>query len=160
MTAAPELIEIRLLEIPVALRYRSQQHGEELVREMTLISQQAEHFGRESIPNQLVQLAAEVKTTYGKFSAAADEQFEDARARGLEVMPEMVYRLPPTITAFSRHLIKIMDEADEFCRQGQHLLTLATPPDIAAYRMWVLTEIGRQASGQPPTPWPQYTPDA
>jgi hypothetical protein len=47
----------------------------------------------------------------------------------------------------------ILDEVDELCRQGQYLLTLATPPDLVAYRHWLLEEFTRQIAGQEPVAW-------
>jgi hypothetical protein len=50
----------------------------------------------------------------------------------------------------------MLDEVDEFCRQGKHLLTLATPPELVAYRRWYLGEFIAQLAGRPATPWPDY----
>ena len=158
MSSAEELAEVRLLAVPVQLRWRSIQHGEELVREMTLVAQ---HRGRDpdhSLPRRLVDLAVEVRTTYAAFTVKADEQFEAARARGDEFIDEITYHVPPSVGPFARHLIEVLDEADAYCRAGQHLLTLATPPDIAAYRLWVLTEFERQLLGSEPTPWTEFSP--
>ncbi len=51
----------------------------------------------------------------------------------------------------------MLDEADAYCRQGSHLLTLQTPPDQRAFRTWFLAEFLSQLAGGPPTPWPEYT---
>lgn len=155
MTDAPHLVDVRLLEVPVAVRGRSMQHGEELVREMTLVAQ-SEDLPGTALPQRLVQLAKEVRSTYGVFSVKADQEFDAAVARGDEVIDELVYHVPPTMGPFVRHLIEVLDEADAYCRAGQHLLTLATPPDIAAYRLWVLREFERQLAGEPPVPWPRF----
>ena len=50
----------------------------------------------------------------------------------------------------------MLDEADRYCRQGRHLLTLATPDDLLAYRRWYLREIAEQLAGAAPVPWPVY----
>jgi hypothetical protein len=50
----------------------------------------------------------------------------------------------------------MLDEADEYCRSGQALLTLETPPDAKLFRQWYLDEFIGQLSGAPPTPWPEY----
>jgi hypothetical protein len=47
----------------------------------------------------------------------------------------------------------MLDDADEYCREGRHLLTLATPPDLLAYRRWYLQQFVDQARGRPATPW-------
>lgn len=161
MTSSEQLVEVRLLEVPVELRGRSLQHGEELLREMALISQDSEtrdaHGSTRPLPDRLLALAHEVRTTYGALAARADEQYAEAVARGDTYIDALVYQLPITIGPFIRHLIEILDEADDYCRAGQHLLTLATPADVAAYRHWSLTEIERQLAGGAPTSWPDYS---
>ena len=54
-----------------------------------------------------------------------------------------------------RALGDLLDEADAYCAGGQHLLMLATPDDLLAYRRWYLGEFTRQAEGASPVPWPQ-----
>ncbi|MDP9441273.1 MAG: hypothetical protein M3P34_03640 [Actinomycetota bacterium] len=49
----------------------------------------------------------------------------------------------------------MLDEPDEFCRSGNQLLTLATPPELLAFRRWYLREFNAQLQGQPPLPWPE-----
>ena len=156
MSSPPDLHEVRLLAVPVQLRARSKQHGEELVREMTLISQQSDEGEADTLPRRLVEVAREVRTSYGSFTAKADEQFEAALARGDEVVDEITYAVPQSVRAFVQHLVHILEEADAYCRSGQHLLTLATPPDVAAYRRWTLGEFDRQLAGAAATPWPEF----
>ncbi len=43
-----------------------------------------------------------------------------------------------------------------FCLQGQHLLTLATPEPSVRYRRWYLGEFSGQLAGKAPTSWPDY----
>ena len=52
------------------------------------------------------------------------------------------------------------DETDRFCRASEHLLTLASPPDVRAYQDWILGEFVRQTAGLPPIPWPDCQPAA
>jgi hypothetical protein len=157
MSEADQLVEVRLLSVPVRLRGRSMQHGEELVREMTLIAQHSPEQGH-TLPTRLVELAHDIRTNYGALTAAADEAYEEAVARGDEVIDEIVYRVPASLGPFIRHLIEMLDEADAYCRAGEHLLTLATPAELRAYRSWALSEFERQLAGHPPTPWPAYSP--
>ena len=42
------------------------------------------------------------------------------------------------------------------CRQGEHLLTLATPPDCVAYRHWYLAQVADQLEGAQPVSWPEF----
>jgi hypothetical protein len=51
----------------------------------------------------------------------------------------------------------MLDEADEFCRRGRHLLTLETPPELVVFRKWYLQEfIDQIERGAEPTAWPEF----
>jgi hypothetical protein len=50
----------------------------------------------------------------------------------------------------------MLDEADEYCRQGKHLLTLASDDELVRFRWWFLDQIIDQAAGKPPVAWPDY----
>jgi hypothetical protein len=58
--------------------------------------------------------------------------------------------------AAAAHLGDILDEADDYCRSGKLLLTLATPPPLVTYRKWFLSQFTEQAAGSPPTTWADY----
>ena len=49
-------------------------------------------------------------------------------------------------------LTGLLEEADDYCRRGE-LLTLATPPELVAFRNWYLGQVVEQIDGRPPTPW-------
>jgi hypothetical protein len=155
MTDEP-LIQVELLEVPIALRDRAQEHSDELLREMTLISLQIREGDGDALPVRLTQLAANVRETYGAFTASPESEIDAASARGETVVPRVVYVVPPSVGPYVRHLIEILEETDNFCRAGAYLLALASPPDIHAYRIWALLEFERQIAGEPPTPWPEY----
>jgi hypothetical protein len=150
------MVDVTLLGIPMDLRERAQQHSDELVREMTLIALQIREGDGDALPVRLTQLVNEVQKTYGAFSARPDAELEAAAARGDEVVSKIVYTVPRDVGPFARHLIEILEETDEFCREGSYLLALASPPDIHAYRIWVLREFERQVAGERPISWPEY----
>ena len=154
------LVDVVLLGIPIDLRERAQQHSDELVREMTLIAMQIREGDGDALPVRLTQLVAEVQVTYGAFSAQPDAEFEKAVAAGLDVVPKVVYTVPAHVGPFARHLIEILEETDEFCREGSYLLALASPPDIHAYRIWALREFERQIAGEAALSWPEYAASA
>jgi hypothetical protein len=152
-TAEHELIEVRLLGVPIALRERSTQHGDGLLREMTLIAQQAADDS--DVPARLVRLAAEVRDTYSMFTVHANAEMDAAAEAGVESV-DVVYRVPRSVATMCRHILEVIEEADAYCRQGQYLLTLATPPDVLAYQRWIVGEFIRQPSGEPPLSWGDY----
>lgn len=153
----PELIEVELLEVPLGLRNRAQQHSDELLREMTLIALQGSHT--HELPVRLTQLAADVQQNFGAFTAAPEAVIDQAVERGDEVVPRLVYHVPASVGAYCRHLIEILEETDEYCRGGEYLLALASPPEIHGYRIWALLEFERQLAGKAATTWPRYAAD-
>ncbi|MDP8936487.1 MAG: hypothetical protein M3O23_01920, partial [Actinomycetota bacterium] len=48
--------------------------------------------------------------------------------------------MPAEVGPAAAEFNRLLDEADEFCRAGD-LLTLATPPDTAAFRRWFLDHL-------------------
>ncbi|MDQ1726065.1 MAG: hypothetical protein QOK14_110, partial [Frankiaceae bacterium] len=155
---AAALIEVRILGLPVPLRERSTQHGDELVREMTLLAARAEDSSGAHVPQRLVSLAADVRSTYGVFTEHANAQMDAAALAGIPVIDEIVYHVPASTGPFCEHLLAIIDETDEFCRRGDYLLTLATPADVLRYQRWIIGEFVRQIRGEPAIPWPEFQP--
>lgn len=109
------------------------------------------------VPQRLLDMVSEMRGMYGPQIAAADEQFHAAEESGQTAF-DLTYQISRDATVFLRRLDQVLKETDEFCRAGRHLLTLAVPPEIAAYRRWSFDEILRQLDGHPPTPWPGVTP--
>lgn len=157
MTTSPaDLVEVTLLQLPLALRARSAAHSSELMREMELMSIGRETGTTRAVPQRLLQLAQELREVYGPFVDAVDEELDAATDRGEVSVPEVRYLLPPTTKAFLEQIVDVLDELEDFCRQGKHLLLLAAPPDVAAYRDWSIGEVLRQLDGHAATPWPVF----
>ncbi len=153
------LHEVRLLGVPMALHAAAQEQSSELLREMYLIAQQLHASGGEGIgehlPVRLVELVEALTGEYSGWTVAQDRQLQDAVASGVAAI-DLVYQIPIGASAAAAHLGGMLDEADEYCRAGQHLLTLATPPELVRYRQWYLGEFVRQLAGEAATPWSQY----
>ena len=65
---------------------------------------------------------------------------------------DLVHVFPRQALEPVRNPGRALDETDDFCREGQHLLTLETPPDLVAFCQWFVGELERQAAGQA-LPW-------
>ena len=86
-------------------------------------------------------------------------QLEEALAARQPTI-DLDFDLPPDIVDATAHLGTLLDELDDFCREGD-LLTLVTPPDLVAYRRWFLSELEQQIRHQrPPAPWQLDTREA
>ncbi len=94
-----------------------------------------------------------------QFSGMTDEpeqRLADAIDDGTEFIDDHVLHLPPAAGPGSRALGELLEEADAFCRDGQDLLTLATPDDCVVYREWYLSQVIDQVAGAAPVSWPDF----
>ncbi|HEV3363836.1 MAG TPA: hypothetical protein VG795_06790, partial [Acidimicrobiia bacterium] len=66
---------------------------------------------------------------------------------------DLVYRVPAQAKEAAAALKDMLEEADEFCRRGTDLLTLASPPRAVAFRNWFLDQFTIQIDGGQPTRW-------
>lgn len=147
-------VDVHLLQLPVALAARAREHFEGLTREFTLIALNAGEDGAHHVPARLMELVTTITAQFGGINSEADQRLDDAIERGTLVLEDHVLRLPPEAAPATRALGDIIDEADEYCLQGEHLLTLAFPPDLAAYRRWYLGQVLDQLAGKPAVAWP------
>ncbi|HVT64302.1 MAG TPA: hypothetical protein VHD81_04050 [Mycobacteriales bacterium] len=148
------IVEVHLLQLPVQVWARTQQHTDELLREFVLIAQQfrQEEAAAAPVPLRLTQLVEELSGSYGSFSEEQEARLFEAAAAG-EVAIDLTYQVPAGAAPAARHLGDMLNEADEYCRSGEHLLTLETPAELVRFREWFLEEFRRQVAGEPPRPW-------
>jgi anti-sigma B factor antagonist len=146
------LVRVRLVDLPVEVHRRSSEHREALRRELAFI----EHAqAPDAVPARLHALTTELTARYGATTAAQSNQLLGAVAAGEERI-ELEYELPPDIVDATARVGALLDELDDFCREGD-LLTLVTPPDVRAYRLWILEELTAQIrEGRAPRPWPGH----
>lgn len=150
-----DLVTIRLVELPVAVHAKSSEHSDELMREFTYIRAQSSDPDAATVPAKLLDLVDEVTDRFAGFTAGSQAELDDAVATGKESI-DLEYRVPPDVADACIRLGELLDAADQYCREGEVLLTLATPDDLVAYRRWFLDEFVRQAGGESPRPWPAF----
>lgn len=146
-----DLVEVRLLKLPLEVWQRTQEHVDGLLREFALIVSDEE--ARAATPGRLLDLVSQVSAGYGSFSESQRMQMQTSLARG-ETEIDLVYHVPAAAAPAAQQLGDMLDEADEYCRRGDHLLTLATPPEELRFRRWFISQFVDQLRGAPPTPWP------
>lgn len=164
--AERDLRDVRMLELPVQVWAASQEHHDELMREFALmtVGQADADTGADTgadtvsppVPQRLLRLVDDLTRRYAGSSDAQREQLFAAAVRGERVIPELRYSLPRAVGPACDELARMLDEADEYCREGEHLLTLATPDDVRLFRDWYLGQIVVQLEGGPPEPWPDF----
>jgi anti-anti-sigma factor len=150
-----ELIDVRLLDLPVPLHVRTAAHLNGLQRELELI--RIGGADATGVPHRLRLLIDELTDQYGGVGDQPRAELEAAARRGEDTI-DLVYRIPASAGAGSRRLDDLLDQVDEYCRGRGHLLTQVTPPDALDYRRWFLGEFARQCRGDAPVPWPEHRP--
>jgi hypothetical protein len=147
------LVTVRIVGLPVDLHARATEHGEELRREFALIAQGLQHSDRpREMPRRLLSLISTLQGDYSGFTTEQEDLLDRAIESGWDTL-DLTFHVPPSAADAALALGAVMDEADEYCREGKHLLTLATPPELVAYRQWYLREFVQQIGGAEPTPW-------
>jgi hypothetical protein len=152
-----DLLEVHLIGVPVPLWAQAQEHTDELIREFTLLAASLRDTGaHDEVPVRLVELVEALTQRYSALTAEQETRLaKAARSRQAEI-DDLVFLVPAEAAEAGAHLQALLDEADDYCRAGQHLLTLATPAEIVRFRNWYLDAFTDQLAGQPPTPWADY----
>ena len=146
-------VDVHLRGVPVALWRRSQEHSDELLREFMLIaSEQREGSSLHDVPQRLMALIEDVTARYAGLGADNEDLLTEAARGGVESI-DLDYAMPAAVVDAVVQLDTLLDAADDYCRSGEHLLTLATPPDLVQFRKWFLGEFVRQMSGASPLSW-------
>lgn len=149
-------VQVHLRQVPVRLWSQAQQLTDELLREFALAAAQADEDEDPHVPARLSALVDTLSSQFAGVGTAQEEELSAAAARGQEVVDDLVFLVPPEAAAASTALGDLLDEADDYCREGHHLLTLAAPAEIVAFRHWYLGSFIRQVAGAAPVPWPEY----
>ena len=147
------LVEVELLGLPLDIHRLATEHNDELLREFALLAAQQADPSDHDVPARLLSLGEELQAKYGSFTQGATSELDAALERG-DPSIDLVFVVPGEVAGGVDELNRILDEADDFCRRGGPLLTLAAPPEVVAYRRWFLEEFIRQVEGKPPMPWP------
>ncbi len=145
------LVEVHLLELPVGLWERGQEQHEALQREFALAAADPE-----DVPARLLDLMAALQQRFGDTTSEQEEQLMAAAEAGVPTLADLVYRVPAEAAEAAQQLGRMLDEADDHCRRGDHLLTLAADPELVRFRWWFLDAMTDQCEGRPPVPWPAY----
>jgi hypothetical protein len=142
-TDAPGRRCVHLVDVPVDLYHRSQQHTDDLLRELVLIAGMAGIDGADGHWQARHALRVEAAPVLDRARESGDAQVT------------LTYGVDGDLVASAREWEALLDQLDELCRSGT-LLTMADP-EVALFSRWFCAEIVHQLrDGQPPCPWPQY----
>jgi anti-sigma regulatory factor (Ser/Thr protein kinase) len=131
---------VRLVGCPVELSLRQDEHLDELVRELQLISA-GDHRSQA--------VAAQVARFTGR------RQAEKALAEGRDTL-DVEMAMPHEFSPMVQRLQQAVHAADELCEQMQ-LLTLASTPELRELRAWMTHELVAQIErGERPVSWADW----
>lgn len=152
--AGADQVEVRLVGLPLDVQRLAMAHLAALQREFDVLLSTDDHA---SVPQELLSLVAELESRYGALTAVPEAEMDAARDRG-ERSIDVTYHVPSHLAGEFRRLRGLLEDLDDYCRQGDHLLTLAAAPDVVRYRRWILGEFVDQLGGAAPTPWGETVP--
>jgi hypothetical protein len=143
---------VRLLGVPVDLYLEASRHSAEIVREFALISMGERSGANERVPDRLLDLVAELRRRHRRSTDAIRSQFEEASLAG-EATVDIELPSDEVVAEITERLTDLLDAADEFCRTGD-LLTLASSPEVVAWRHWWRDQVLSQIrEGADPMAW-------
>jgi anti-sigma regulatory factor (Ser/Thr protein kinase) len=144
-------VVVRLAGCPVRLSLHQDQHLDELVRELTLISANQDNPESGALARRL----EAILRSPAQARAAGRRQAQAALARG-ERLVDVEMAMPREFSAEVRRLDEAVREADVLCEE-RRLLTLASTPELRAFRAWMVAEIRAQVErGASPVPWEDW----
>ena len=152
MSSTLELVEVRLLGLPIPLLREAQQHSDELQREFSHVAA-AES---DSAPVRLTALSQHLRGKYGSFTAPVQAQIDEAAARGDDTI-DVTFEVPRGAADAALQMSAMLQEVDEYCREGE-LLTLAPSDENIKLRNWYLNQFIDQINGAEPVPFDEYQP--
>jgi len=145
-----DVVEVRLLGLPVRLLVASQEHHDALIREFRLMAL-APDRGAHPVPSGLAELVAELGVRRASASARRDREINAALDAGL-LQIDQVFPAPTAAAQEMSRLAAVLKKADRYCDDNL-LLTLARPPLFRDFADWYLGQILTQIAGGPPLPW-------
>ena len=151
MTGALHRVELR--QLPVQVWAQAQEHTEALLREFALITTASHDEETHAVPRRLLDLIRDLDVRFAGMSR--ESELRDAAEAGTLVM-DLTYDVPAEVLGAAEQLDVMLDEADAFCADGSHLLTLASPDEVVRFRKWFLAQFTDQIAGRPATAWPDW----
>jgi anti-sigma regulatory factor (Ser/Thr protein kinase) len=142
---------VRLAGCPVGLSLRQDEHLDELVRELQLISADRDNSRSRALAAQIQDLL--ISPAHARFTGR--RLAEQAAAAGRDVV-DIDMAMPHEFSTMVQRLQQAVMAADELCEQME-LLTVASPPELRALRAWMTRELVAQIEhGAPPLSWSDW----
>lgn len=154
MTSGSEYQDVTIRGVPLDLMRRVMEHSSELLREFKLIVAVGGVPATE-VPTRLLDLIHSIEQTYAPFHQHHDFTLQQALASDYETL-DVTYEVPTAMGEIFERVRRQFNAADDYCRTGNLLLTLASDEDVVRVRNWYLGEFARQLTGKDPMSWDEY----
>ena len=152
---------VRLVDVPTRLLAESDQHGDDLLRELVLVlAASPDESADDAALQRRLLTSAERYAGYGR--AVRGELGRDLRVALDRSEPTVTveFAAPEGTDRVTEAWGLLCEEMDDYCRRGA-LLSLPAPPEVAALRRWCVEETLRQLrDGDAPRPWRAPAPQA
>lgn len=142
-----------LLDYPLRLWARQQEHTDGLLREfkLLLIGERSGELESQP-PGQLVALANMFDSRFGPLLDAITRERQEALDAGRDRVDSRIPLVDGTPQLLAQ-VRAVMAAVDDYCRDGDMLL-LPRSPELLALADWTHQQIVGQYDGAEPTPWP------
>jgi anti-sigma regulatory factor (Ser/Thr protein kinase) len=142
---------VRLVGCPVELSLRQDEHLDELIRELQLISAGSDDNPSQAVAAQIQDLL--ISPAHARFTGR--RQAEKALAEGRDTV-DVEMAMPHEFSPMVARLQQAVQAADELCEQMQ-LLTVASTPELRELRAWMTHElVGQIERAAPPVSWSDW----
>lgn len=148
------MTDVHLLRLPVRIWAQSQEHTDALLREFALITLGATE--PPDVPARLLELMESISLRYLGSAAHQEKTLCEAADAGLMVLEDLRYDVSASVVPVLQALEVMFEEADAYCAQGQHLLTLEASREVVRFRRWLLAQFVDQVAGRPAVAWPAW----
>ena len=147
-----DLVEVRLIGVPLTIHRQAGEHSAEIMREFAHV---VEGSGAAQAPTRLILLDRVLKEQYHRFTRGTSDQLDAALRRG-DPQTDLTFTVPVEAGRAAEAFARLWEEVDAHCAEGRYLLALRSPPEVVAFRRWVLGEFRRQTAGEPPLSWADW----
>lgn len=135
----PQRFTVTLGDVPTELLLAAKAHVDNVVRELTLASTGAQSGVSAAVPATLAELVHDVVNQFAEARQAIKRQALAAAHRGMD-RTVLSLTLPAEAAEAGERYLAALEEADAYGRASR-LLTLAAPPQHAAFRRWYVTSL-------------------
>ena len=138
VSATPK--SVRLVDVPARLFIESQNHQQDVIRELALIDiAHRFHDHAERPPERVAALIRDILHEYSQVRSVTRGQALQALSQGAHTVTLVVPVSDGIVDALERWLL-LVEEADALCADGE-FLTMPASPQVAALRRWYAAAI-------------------